>query len=133
MKLSKYKIKMSFLVLAFVMLNCSTDETQTTSNLNNLVWADEFDVDGAPNPEIWNYDLGDGTENGLPAGWGNNELQYYTDRAENIIVEDGMLKITALNESLGGASYTSARINTKDLFHRKYGRFEARMKLPWGQ
>ena len=130
MKQIKYTIKMSFVVLVLLMLNCSTDETQTISNLNNLVWADEFDIDGAPNPEIWNYDIGNGTNND---GWGNQEQQYYTDRPENVRVENGYLIITALEESFEGSSYTSARINTKDLFDRKYGRFEARMKLPWGQ
>jgi|GEM_PF-54085 len=54
----------------------------------NLVWSDEFDVDGAPDPANWGYDLGGG-------GWGNGEAQSYTDNAENVIVEDGMLKITA--------------------------------------
>ncbi|MDF4201946.1 family 16 glycosylhydrolase [Maribacter sp. SA7] len=55
----------------------------------NLVWSDEFDVDGAPNPANWGYDLGAG-------GWGNAESQTYTDNAENVKVEDGVLKITAI-------------------------------------
>lgn len=54
----------------------------------NLVWADEFDVDGAPNPANWTYDLGAG-------GWGNGEAQTYTDDPENVVVADGVLKITA--------------------------------------
>jgi len=58
---------------------------------NNLVWSDEFDVDGAPNPSNWTYDLGAG-------GWGNNEVQTYTDDPENVVVEGGMLKITAKSE-----------------------------------
>lgn len=53
-----------------------------------LVWSDEFDVDGAPNPANWTYDLGAG-------GWGNGEAQEYTNNPENVIVADGMLKITA--------------------------------------
>jgi len=57
----------------------------------NLVWSDEFDVDGAPNPSNWTYDLGAG-------GWGNNEVQTYTDNPENVVVEGGMLKITAKSE-----------------------------------
>ena len=57
----------------------------------NLVWSDEFDVDGAPNPANWTYDLGAG-------GWGNNEVQTYTDDPENVVVEGGMLKITAKSE-----------------------------------
>lgn len=58
---------------------------------NTLVWSDEFDVDGAPNPTNWTYDLGAG-------GWGNNEVQTYTDDPENVVVEGGMLKITAKSE-----------------------------------
>lgn len=57
----------------------------------NLVWSDEFDVDGAPNPSNWTYDLGSG-------GWGNNEVQTYTDDPGNVVVEGGMLKITAKSE-----------------------------------
>ncbi|MGB5229010.1 MAG: glycoside hydrolase family 16 protein [Eudoraea sp.] len=57
----------------------------------NLVWSDEFDVDGAPNPSNWTYDLGAG-------GWGNNEVQTYTDDPGNVVVEGGMLKITAKSE-----------------------------------
>ena len=55
----------------------------------NLVWSDEFDVDGAPNAANWGYDLGAG-------GWGNGEAQTYKDAAENVKVEDGVLKITAI-------------------------------------
>jgi beta-glucanase (GH16 family) len=61
----------------------------------NLVWSDEFDVDGAPDPANWGYDLGAG-------GWGNGEAQTYTDNPENVIVEGGMLKITA--KGTGGSS-----------------------------
>ena len=118
--------------ISILILNCNPSETQVVTTFDNLVMSDEFDVDGAPKPTMWNYDIGNGTEQGIP-GWGNNELQYYTDRPENIVVENGMLKITAINESFEGSSYTSARINTKDLFDQKYGRFEARIKLPWGQ
>ena len=74
------------------------------------------------------FDIGTGNN-----GWGNNELQYYTDRPENIVIEDGMLKITARRELFLGSSYTSARILTKGKFEQKYGRIEARIKLPWGK
>ncbi len=108
--------------------SCDPDETQEVITLTNIMFVDNFDTDGAPNTAIWKYDIGTGSN-----GWGNNELQYYTDRPENIIVEDGMLKITAIQESFEGSGYTSARINTKGLFTQAYGRFEARIKLPWGQ
>jgi len=111
---------------------CDLDETQEVATLNNLVWSDEFDVDGAPNPQNWDFEIGDGTAQGIP-GWGNNELQYYTDRPENVKVENGVLVITAREESFQGSNYTSARLVTKGLFQRKYGRFEARIKVPYGK
>ncbi len=107
---------------------CSNDEDQVVITKTDLVIADEFDVDGAPNSSLWSYDIGTGQN-----GWGNNELQYYTDRPENITVENGMLLINARRESFQGAAYTSARILTKGKFDQAYGRFEARMRLPWGQ
>ena len=123
---------LGFLSLAatmFVTISCSTDETQTVTTFDNLVMADEFDGSSL-NTGMWTYDIGRGPNND---GWGNNELQYYTDRPENISVENGMLKITAIQEQFEGAGYTSARILTKGLYEKQYGRFEARMKLPWGQ
>ncbi len=123
-----------FILLAGLLVNlgCDLNETQTVTTFENLVWADEFDTPGMPDTSKWTYDIGDGTAQGIP-GWGNNELQYYTDRAENVKVEDGKLVITALRESYAGANYTSGKILTKGLFQTKYGRFEARIKLPWGQ
>lgn len=94
---------------------------------DNLVWSDEFDVPGAPNPENWSYDTGTGD-----GGWGNNESQYYTDRSDNIIVEDGFLKITAQREDFMGSQYTSSRILTRDKQEFTYGRMEIRAKLPQG-
>lgn len=114
------------------LISCDLDETQEVVTLDNLVWADEFDVEGAPNPQNWNFEIGDGTAQGIP-GWGNNELQYYTDRPENVKVENGMLVITALEESIEGSSYTSARLTTQNLFEKQYGRFEARIKVPFGK
>ncbi|MGB5464026.1 MAG: glycoside hydrolase family 16 protein [Aureibaculum sp.] len=112
----------------FVVSSCSTDETQTVAKFTELVMSDEFDTDGALNPAIWGYDIGVGIN-----GWGNQELQYYTDRPENIIVQNGVLIITAKEESFKGSNYTSARILTKGKFEQKYGRFEARIRLPHGK
>ena len=95
----------------------------------SLVWSDEFDVAGAPNPSYWTYDLGDGCSIGI-CGWGNGEDQNYTKRSDNVIVEDGLLKIMSKKESFSGSSYTSARIKTKGLFDFKYGKVEIRAKLP---
>jgi hypothetical protein len=87
---------------------------------NDLVWEDDFNTDGAPNAANWTYDLGAG-------GWGNGELQTYTNNAENVIVEGGSLKI---NAKVNGAGYTSARLKTQGLYNFTYGRVEVRAKLP---
>ncbi len=134
--MKKHKIAIKFLSLSALLLTvlgCNPNETQTVTNFTNLVWQDNFDTNGAPDPNRWTFDMGDGTAEGIP-GWGNNELQYYTNRPENVVVENGMLKITARRESFQGSNYTSARVLTKGgLFQQTYGRFEARIKLPWGQ
>jgi len=90
----------------------------------NLVWAEEFDYTGLPDPEVWNYDLGAG-------GWGNNEIQTYTDSIANAEVQDGMLHIRALRqEQRGMPFYTSARLKTRFKADFLYGRIEVRAKLP---
>nr|WP_286943684.1 glycoside hydrolase family 16 protein [Allomuricauda sp.] len=118
------------LTILIVFLSCETDDEQTVTRLTDLVLSEEFDSDGAPNSELWDYDIGRGPNGD---GWGNQELQYYTDRAENVTVQNGVLLITARQEAFEGAQYTSARLLTKDLFEQRYGRFEARIRLPWGQ
>ena len=92
---------------------------------DELVWADEFDVAGAPNSANWVYDLGAG-------GWGNGELQFYRDNADNVKVEGGFLKITAKKQVFSGSQYTSARIKTQGKQNFTYGKVEARIKLPAG-
>lgn len=121
---AKRLVLSSFFALA---LSC-TDDTQQVVTMGTLSMQDEFDTPGAPDPAIWNYDIGTGQN-----GWGNNELQYYTDRPKNVTVQNGYLIITADKESYNGSSYTSARLLTKGKFEQTYGRFEARMRLPWGQ
>ncbi len=118
------------LVVAWIsfILGCSTDETQTVATFTNLVMEDNFDTEGAPDGQIWGFDIGTG-EN----GWGNQELQYYTDRPENVKVDNGVLLITARQEAFEGSQYTSSRLLTKDKFEQQYGRFEARIRLPYGQ
>lgn len=120
----------SFLTTALllVVFGCSDDEKQKVTTMNKLVMQDEFDTNGAPNSAIWTYDIGTGNN-----GWGNNELEYYTNSSDNVKVEDGMLQITAKKQAFMGSEYTSARLLTKGLFEQKYGRFEARIKMPWGQ
>jgi beta-glucanase (GH16 family) len=99
-----------------------------------LVWNDEFDVAGLPDPAKWGYDTFRNQ-----AGWFNNELQYYAaDRPENARVEGGSLIITARKERLatqpdfGGQDYTSARLLTRGKAEWTYGFFEVRAKLPCG-
>ncbi len=92
-----------------------------------LLWSDEFNTPGLPDASKWNYDIGTGS-----GGWGNNELEYYTNRLSNAEVVNGVLKITVKKENFSGSSYTSARLLTKDKFFFKYGKVEARAKLPAG-
>lgn len=96
-----------------------------------LVWSDEFDTNGAPDNSKWNFEIGDGCPN--LCGWGNGESQYYTDRSDNVIVEDGLLKITAKKETYQGSEYTSTRMITKDKYEFTYGKIEIKAKLPEGK
>jgi len=129
-KIIKNSILALTIISSSVFVSCEVDETQTVATLNNLVMSDEFDTNGTPDSSLWTYDLGDGTQQGLPAGWGNNELQTYTSNSENVEVQNGLLVITA-RENNGG--YASARIKTQGLFEQQYGRFEARIRLPQGK
>ena len=89
-----------------------------------LIWSDEFNTDGAPDATNWTYDLGDG-------GWGNGEVQTYTNSAENAKVLDGSLIITAKADGSGG--YTSARLKSQGLRKFTFGRIEVKAKLPAAQ
>jgi len=91
-----------------------------------LVWSDEFDYEGAPDPGKWQIDL-------WPARVVNDEDQAYTDRDKNLRVADGHLVIEAHKESFDNAEYTSARIHTDGKGDFLYGRFEVRAKLPRGK
>jgi beta-glucanase (GH16 family) len=96
-----------------------------------LVWSDEFDAAGLPDPDKWGYDVGDGCPN--LCGWGNDELQYYTDaRSENVRVQDGHLTIEARKEPFESREYTSARLVTRGKGDWLYGRIEIRAQLPSG-
>jgi beta-glucanase (GH16 family) len=132
--------------LPFLFLGLSCDDTPTVPDRVpppaeeivpdedkewQLVWQDEFDDDEL-DPDKWSFQFGTGSDEGL-TNWGNNELQYYTDREENLFVEDGHLHIVAHRESFGGMQYTSARIRTRGKGDWMYGRFEIRAKLPQGQ
>jgi beta-glucanase (GH16 family) len=91
-----------------------------------LVWLDEFESPGAPDPAKWGYDVGG-------HGWGNNELQFYRDSRDNARVEDGRLIVEARKESFEGRTFTSARLVSKGKGEWRYGRIETRAKLPAGR
>jgi len=123
------------LILALVPLSCGGGAPLQPPPATGytLVWSDEFSgADGtSPDSAKWTYDTGGN-------GWGNHELEYYTNRTQNVQVKGGNLVITAQKETYTGPdgvtrNYTSARLKTQGLFSQAYGRFEARIKVPAGQ
>jgi len=125
----------SVLVFAYGESEASINTTQSvriyqSSSAKTLVFADEFENDGAIDPEKWKAETAP-PNNG---SWWNGEKQHYTDRLDNVYVSDGTLKIVAKKEpySFGGSSknYTSARLNSTYSF--TYGRMEVKAKLPEG-
>lgn len=90
-----------------------------------LVWSDEFS-DSTINTSNWVHETGG-------SGWGNNELEYYTNRSVNSYIQNGSLVIQAKKENYGGKNYTSARMITKGKRYFTYGKIEARLKLPFGK
>jgi beta-glucanase (GH16 family) len=128
----------SFLVSIMVLMACQKtkdygplpDYSQpavTYSFDSKAIWQDEFTTDGLPDATKWSYDVGG-------SGWGNNELQYYTkSELKNARVENGKLIIEARKEDLGGKSYTSARLVSKNKGDWTYGKFVIRAKLPQGR
>lgn len=88
-----------------------------------LVWFDEFQYRGEPNPDKWNYDVGN-------FQWANNELQAYTNKPDNVYVKDGDLYMVARKQQDGERQYTSVRLQTYDRASWQYGYFEIRAKLP---
>lgn len=101
----------------------STDSTEKTYQ---LVWSDEFDYKGLPDPKKWSFETGG-------HGWGNNELQYYKSGTDNAMVDNGKLYIFAKDDGFDGKPYTSARINSTGDGHWTYGKFVVRAKLPKGK
>jgi beta-glucanase (GH16 family) len=91
----------------------------------SITWGDEFNYSGSPDPKKWNTSTGNGYY-----GWGNHELEYFTERPENIKVENGKLKITARSESYKGFNYTSGKIISKA--KQRYGRYIINARMPSG-
>jgi len=113
--------------------NVHVSEHATKTSDWKLIWQDEFSgPNGSPvDKDKWTHEIGG-------SGWGNHELEYYTDRTENSYQENGNLVIKVVKERFTGADnttreYTAARITTKKTFKAAYGKFEARIKIPQGQ
>jgi len=118
-------MKKIFLTTLCLMVLCASYSQQKEWK---LIWSDEFDQPGLPDSAKWLFE----TE-GNAWGWGNNELQYYTDRKlSNAFISNGTLNIKVLQEKVVGKQYTSARISTAGKFDFTYGKVEVRAKLPGG-
>lgn len=125
---ARKSILLSGLLLLLVACDGGNESEAPLENWT-LIWADEFDA-AQIDPEKWFFETGDGSQYDLQ-GWGNQELQWYLPN--NAHLEDGKLVITAREEVSNGKNYTSARIDTRDRFAVRYGRIEARIRLPGGQ
>ncbi len=134
MKMKKNIIIISFTTLLFLTIIISCGETVELPNRQyDLVWEDNFNgtTGDLPNANNWVFETGRGPNND---GWGNQELQNYTNRPKNVSLDgQGNLIITAVQESFQGSNYTSGRITTKDKQEFQYGRIEARLKTPFSQ
>jgi beta-glucanase (GH16 family) len=109
------------LVLALIAMGCAGAEDPDWT----LVWSDEFDGAGAPDPSKWRFEVGGD-------GWGNGELQFHT--ASNATLDGaGHLVLAARREAVGTRAFTSARLSTRHNLEQAYGRFEARLRLPAGK
>lgn len=93
-----------------------------------LVWEENFEGTTL-NPLNWTYETGDGCAKNN-CGWGNSELEYYTNSTNNVRVENGHLVIEARRENVGGQPFTSGRIKTSGRVSFRYGTLEARIKVP---
>lgn len=127
------------LIFLSVLFSCNKSDVAPEIQIDvpdgySLVWQDEFNQ-AAINSDKWIYEVGNGTDYGLPAGWGNNEKQIYTDSEDNSYIEKdnevSSLIITAREDGTGG--YTSAKLVTKELLSMRFGRIDIRAKMPEGQ
>lgn len=112
--------------VAFLMSGCDQQNTLEERTWQ-LVWEDNFDGAAGVSPDSskWVYDIG--------TDWGNAQLEYDTDRPENVSMDgEGNLAIISRKESFAGSAFTSARITTAGKFDHTFGRYEARIKMPWG-
>jgi beta-glucanase (GH16 family) len=123
-------------ILSCLLLTSATNQ-QATAPVDRsswtLTWSDEFNGGNGSTPDRAKWVIETGGN-----GWGNNELEYYTNRVQNVQIQDGNLAITARREGYSDnegvfRGYTSARLKTQGKFQQAYGRFEARIQIPRGQ
>jgi beta-glucanase (GH16 family) len=137
MNIPSHRPQIFFRLISFLIICTSCGSGATLQPASppgyKLVWSDEFSGPDGSSPDAtkWACEIGG-------HGWGNNELEYYTNRPQNVQVKGGNLVITAQKENYTGSdgvtrNYTSARLKTQGLFTQAYGRFEARIKIPAGQ
>lgn len=131
-KIEKRIRTVALILLPFLLMGCFGETNELPNRQYRIVWEDNFNGATGELPDTvnnWTFEIGRGVN-----GWGNNELQYYTARTENAVLNGtGQLIITALQEDYQGAGYTSARMITKGKREFQYGRFEARIKTPFSQ
>ena len=132
-KTLQYLLALTVLLSATLSCGGSSQPAATPPASYILSWSDEFSAANGSSPDASKWIMETGGN-----GWGNNELESYTNRTQNAHVQDGNLIITAIQEIYTGSDgitrqYTSARLKSMGLFEQKYGRFEARIKIPQGQ
>ncbi|MDH5610474.1 MAG: glycoside hydrolase family 16 protein, partial [Cyclobacteriaceae bacterium] len=113
------------IIVTSLLTGCTSGHNDETP-----VWSDEFEGTSL-DLQKWSYQTGDGCPD--ICGWGNNELQYYTDTRENVRIENGVLVIEARQDSAGSRGYTSGKLITKGKGDWSFGRVEVRAKLPSGR
>lgn len=125
-------------VLTILFIGCTNNPDDDGDNQDyegyTLIWSDEFNE--SINPLNWNFELGNGTAYGLPAGWGNNEKQLYSDSGNNALIKpdgDGNSVLAIVAKEEPGDNYSSAKLTTQGLQSFRFGRIEARVKVPSGQ
>ncbi len=123
----------AMILLCSLCVKSQTGAADTQRSGWKLVWADEFNAEDGTQADLSKWVMETGGN-----GWGNDELEYYTARPENSFQQGGNLVIKAVQEEFTGPDgvtrdYTSARLKTQGKFTQKYGRFEARIKIPRGQ
>ncbi len=123
-------VRTAIVLLCVLSCQCGSQSTAPSTpspSSSSQAWADEFDgpANTLPDSTKWTYDLGNNN------GWGNRELESYTDTAQNIHLDGAGHLVIHVDHT--GSTYTSARIKTQGLFSTRYGRIEARIRLPFGQ